>query len=145
MNEENIKSAINTLINFMQEMNRWEIGAFAQYFDSIENNADESASTVAEKNILRDLIIIFDKYLISGVKNRNRIAALSPADPPDYDCNYEIIINAIEEKKSIVIETKQDRGLKSKFRYTVSVKKGTFILTKKELYEANGKWSAIGF
>lgn len=135
---------IDVLRNFFFEMNQWESTFAPKVISLIENDAPQSEIDSTKAEAKKILIDIFDKFNITGKKNRNRIDGINFSYPPTYEENPRITDQVAENKIAIYFVQKQF-GMKGQYKYTLKNKNEQWTLTKREFLDHEKKWRPFSF
>ncbi|HID7482825.1 TPA: NTF2 fold immunity protein [Morganella morganii] len=124
--------AKKVLVDFISAMNSWEL----TYYPLVRDNGMLSI----KDKMGGDLNEIFDTFCTKKERKQGRQVALSCTEPPTYAPEEEIT-GQDESRGKVTIYTQQHTGLKNKYRYTLLLKNGVYLLDKKERFsDYENKW-----
>ena len=124
------------LKGFMGEMYDWEV---EYYKKSVEAFDDESHESDLEEIMRSELLNIFNKYVLKGGRNYDRVENLVCGRNPEYDEGSDQIEVVEVGEKEVSVVIKKTKGLASLFRLTISLTGGVFMIASREL-QSGTKW-----
>jgi len=142
---DNLKEAARTvLINFMNDMNRWESWAYQLY--QPENGGIEKNKEKAKEELEK----IYSQYLTKKSRKTGRLAGPNVSSIPEYNINEEQIerYDTSEKERVLVYTRKHDHNIKDYFeyfRYLIIYKNGQCLIDKKEILTYDEKWKNMVF
>ncbi|UBM26732.1 RhsIA family immunity protein [Pseudomonas sp. p1(2021b)] len=127
---------ILVLKGFMSEMHGWEADCYKK---NVEGFDDDLLGSDIEEVMRNELLDIFNKYVLKGGRNYDRVGNLVCGRHPEYDEGSDQIeiVGVSEKRVSVVI--KKTKGLASLFRLTLSLTDGVFMIASREL-QSGGRW-----
>ena len=135
MNDSQI--AENNLRKFCSEMHIWEKNLYVE-----KNNLSASQDSInaIDRQARIDLEKILNKWAIENKYNRERLFDLGCSSPPTYDPENDSWTSTISEGLHIYIIIKQNTGIKSEFRFTMTKLNDNWLIKKKEYLNYKDKW-----
>ncbi|AMA45816.1 hypothetical protein APT63_09345 [Pseudomonas sp. 22-AL-CL-001] len=86
-----------------------------------------------------DLLKIFDKYVVRGSRNYDRLENLVCGKIPEYDHVHDKVEVISVDANKILVVIEKLRGLKPTYRLTFSKRNGVFMLLKRD-FKDEGEW-----
>jgi hypothetical protein len=127
-------SAKDQLISFMAEMNKWETE-----FCGAQDAADEEDLDITpiKEDYKKKLQAILDKYSLNHGLNRDRLIDLGATVPATYQPTSDHIE---ADPVDTIFMVQQSNGFRSKFRFFMVERGGTWFIDRKERAEGKDKW-----
>ncbi|MBD8596566.1 NTF2 fold immunity protein [Pseudomonas sp. CFBP 8772] len=127
-------SAKDRLICFMAEMNEWETE-----FCAAQDAADEEDLDIIpiKEDYKKKLEAILDEYSLSHGSNRDRLIDLGATVPATYQPTDDHIE---ADPTDAIFMVQQSNGFRSKFRFFMVERDGTWFIDRKERAEGKDKW-----
>lgn len=146
MNETNAKEATQCLMGFFEDMKQWELEMieYFKFFD--EGNVSEEEDIVQSKQQKEALAEIYEKYCEVGRKAKrlqDQGLSFNP-DYPEHGKDAESVTSITEKPSKVIIETKQEIGLRWRYRYELIQVEGEWKVRdnrKRSSDEEYPKWS----
>lgn len=130
--EEKSRSAF---VAFMNAMHDWEV---ISYKKGVEAFADEASAAHIEDQVRENLAKIFEKYVVKGGRNYDRIENLVCGMHPDDDLDRDDIEVEKENDGEVSILIKKTTGLCSLFRLTLTLQDGECKVSRRDLKSDEG-------
>ena len=124
------------LKGFMSEMYGWEIECYKKSVEAFDGDLHESD---IEEVMRSELLNIFNKYVLKGGRNYDRVENLVCGRHPEYDEGSDQIEVVGVSDKEVSVVIKKTKGLSSLFRLTLSLTDGVFMIASREL-QSGGRW-----
>jgi len=135
-----IEQAKSVLLDFMKEMNVWEVKYKKLYKE------DDMKYMIPAREELR---AIYSKRLTNKERKTGRLAGPNVGWPPEYDTATETIdtVEKISSDKIIIYtNSKQIQDFNERFRYTLKRVKNEWRIDKKETFsDFKEKWENLVF
>jgi hypothetical protein len=130
---------------FFSEMHEWETHFYPKIRTLLETDAAQSDVASMQDKARKTLTEIYDRFGITGKKNRNRIDGLSLSDPPTYE-NAPAVKEQVEnDDHSVTFLVTKNIGPQGLYKYTLKRKSGQWILAKREFLDHEDKWHSFAF
>lgn len=122
-----------TLQAFFSEMKKWNDAMYSQFIKG-------TLTTEKEENGKLELISLTSKFC---TEKNVKTVSLHYTDPSEYDVNTQIIERyEILTKNRVVIYVQQLNRFKNKYKYTLFLKNGNWLIDKKEWFmKSKNKWT----
>jgi hypothetical protein len=122
------------LIGFMTEMNQWEVE-----FCSAQDAADDEDEDVVplKQEYKKKLEVILNLYSLNHGLNRDRLNDLGATIPPAYQPTNDQLE---ADSSGTIFMVQQSNGFKTKSRFFMVERGGTWLIDKKERAEVGDKW-----
>ncbi len=127
-------SAKDRLICFMVEMNEWETEFCAAQDEADEEDLDMSP---VKEYYKKKLEVILDRYSLKNGLNRHRLIDLGATVPATYQPTHDHIES---DPAETIFMVQQSSGFRSKFRFVMVERGGTWFVDRKERAEGTDKW-----
>ncbi|HGY9626732.1 RhsIA family immunity protein [Pseudomonas putida] len=127
---------VMVLKGFMSDMHDWETECYKK---SVENFDDDLHGSDVEEVMRSELLNIFNKYVLKGGRNYDRVENLVCGRHPEYDEESDQIEVVGVGEKGVSVVIKKTKGLASLFRLTLSLTDGVFMIASREL-QSGGRW-----
>lgn len=124
------------LVGFVTAMYEWES---CYYKKSIEAFSDDSLEEDLEKNMRRDLLAIFEKYVIDDGRNYDRVENIVCGRHPEYDLDNDEVELYDEALNAVSVVIRKKTGLGACFKLTLIMDDETCKIGKREL-QSGKKW-----
>lgn len=145
MVEDKGDAALDTLRSFFIEMHQWEAVFYAQLRLLLESDAPQSRVDAVQSQARIALVDIYNKYGITGKKNRNRIEGLNLSDPPTYEIAPDIVERMMVDAKNVAYVVDKSTGLEGRYRYTLKNIKNQWVTVRREFLDHEQKWRIFSF
>ncbi|MBP1088583.1 MULTISPECIES: NTF2 fold immunity protein [Pseudomonas] len=138
MNDKEFSSQIlETIENFMKEMNVWETEFFRLRKKEITEGKDNFSLKEVYRNKLGEIL---KKYAIEDKSNFGRLIDLGSTNPPTYDPDSDVLETIASEKNSATIKAQQTVGAETLSKITLKLQNNEWLIKKKEILSHDDKW-----
>jgi hypothetical protein len=146
--EDDVAGARQAFLAFVADMHAWERPAHAAltgFFSSPDGPKTQEALDALRARVREQLRAVFDAHGVAGDKNRQRLENLTTGDPADYNPATVTIVKEEPSAGGVRIYADKADGLRDSWRFTLSRLDGRWVLAKKEVLRATGRWAGIAF
>ncbi|MGN8262014.1 NTF2 fold immunity protein [Pseudomonas sp. SMSB3] len=125
------------LVEFMGEMNAWEIEFFYKRKQALGKGIDDPR---LKEEYRQKLELILKGYVIEDKFNYGRLIDLGCAKPATYDPDVDEIDILGGDEKSLVLHVQQVRGAGITSKIYMVMKEGKWKVKKKEILSFDERW-----
>lgn len=127
----------DSLIEFMEEMNSWELDFFDKRKKALTEGADDSQ---LKNEYAQMLECILNKYAIKDKANYGRLLDLGCTKPATYDPSVDEIRVTGESNESLTVQIQQVRGAETTSQIQMVKKQDGWKIKRKEILTFDEKW-----
>lgn len=135
--ERVVISIPSELVDFMREMNCWEVEFFEQRKEILALGVEDPE---LKERYTRKLEEIFDAYVVKDKSNYGRLIDLGCTRPATYDPATDELETLESGEKTLTIRVQQTKGSETCSRIYLVYKDGAWKIKRREVLSFDDKW-----